>query len=65
MFSLGGGYLMVKSRALAERQRQRALGDYSVSVDRSGTSFTLVVLAARPSQQQGTVLLNCVLGGGI
>ncbi|KAF2690467.1 hypothetical protein K458DRAFT_413251 [Lentithecium fluviatile CBS 122367] len=36
VFSLGGGYMMVKSRALAEKQRQRAVGDYSVSVDRSG-----------------------------
>ena len=34
--SLGGGFLMIKSRALAEQQRERAAGDYSVAVDRSG-----------------------------
>ncbi|KAF2241073.1 hypothetical protein BU26DRAFT_525600 [Trematosphaeria pertusa] len=34
--SLGGGYMMLKSRALAAKQRERAVGDYSVSVDRSG-----------------------------
>ncbi|OAG09847.1 uncharacterized protein CC84DRAFT_1160897 [Paraphaeosphaeria sporulosa] len=34
MFSLGGGYLTMKSRALAVKQRER--GDYSVTVDRSG-----------------------------
>jgi hypothetical protein len=34
-FSLGGGYLMLKSRTLAVKQR--AAGDYSVTVDRSGT----------------------------
>ncbi|KAH4046283.1 hypothetical protein HBI56_172710 [Parastagonospora nodorum] len=36
IFSLGGGYFMVKSRSLAERQRVRAEGDYSVAVHRSG-----------------------------
>ncbi|KAF2631160.1 hypothetical protein BU25DRAFT_407698 [Macroventuria anomochaeta] len=34
--SLGGGYLMIKSKSLAEKQRERAAGDYSVTVDRSG-----------------------------
>ncbi|XPS76957.1 hypothetical protein M3J09_008999 [Ascochyta lentis] len=34
--SLGGGYLMIKSRSLAEKQRDRVAGDYSVTVDRSG-----------------------------
>jgi hypothetical protein len=43
IFSLSGGYMMVKSRALAERQRQRAQGDYSVTVDRSGTSGFLFI----------------------
>ncbi|KAF2703571.1 hypothetical protein K504DRAFT_392080 [Pleomassaria siparia CBS 279.74] len=37
IFSLGGGYMMMKSRALETRQKERAAGDYSVSVDRSGT----------------------------
>ncbi|KAF2750481.1 hypothetical protein M011DRAFT_244017 [Sporormia fimetaria CBS 119925] len=32
---LGGTYLMVKSRAVAVKRRQRAAGDYSVDVDRS------------------------------
>jgi hypothetical protein len=30
--------LTIKSRTLAEKQRARAIGDYSVTVDRSGTS---------------------------
>ncbi|UPX18785.1 uncharacterized protein EKO05_0009077 [Ascochyta rabiei] len=34
--SLGGGYLMTKSRPSAELQRDRNDGDYSVTVDRSG-----------------------------
>ncbi|KAJ4990283.1 hypothetical protein SVAN01_04165 [Stagonosporopsis vannaccii] len=34
--SLGGGYLLIKSRSLAEQQRERVAGDYSVTVDRSG-----------------------------
>ncbi|KAF2451719.1 hypothetical protein P171DRAFT_478747 [Karstenula rhodostoma CBS 690.94] len=34
IFSLGGGYLALKSRALAIKQRES--GDYSVTVDRSG-----------------------------
>ena len=37
--SLGGGFLMIKSKALAEQQRERAAGDYSVTVDRSGITF--------------------------
>jgi hypothetical protein len=37
--SFGGGYSVVKSRTLAEKQR--AIGDYSVTVDRSGTSLQL------------------------
>ncbi|KAH7061971.1 hypothetical protein BKA63DRAFT_527175 [Paraphoma chrysanthemicola] len=36
LLSLGGGYFMIKSRTLAEKQRNRAAGDYSVTVDRSG-----------------------------
>ncbi|KAF1944403.1 hypothetical protein EJ02DRAFT_420475 [Clathrospora elynae] len=36
LFSLGGGYFMVKSRTLAEKKRAREAGDYSVTVDRSG-----------------------------
>jgi hypothetical protein len=34
--SLGSGYFIVKSRALADKQRDRAAGDYTVTVDRSG-----------------------------
>jgi len=34
--SLGGGFLMIKSKALADQQSERATGDYSVTVDRSG-----------------------------
>ncbi|KAF1830983.1 hypothetical protein BDW02DRAFT_601182 [Decorospora gaudefroyi] len=34
--SLGSGYFMVKSRALSDKQRTRAEGDYTVTVDRSG-----------------------------
>jgi hypothetical protein len=34
---------MMKSRTLAEKQRVRAIGDYSVTVDRSGTSFIVSV----------------------
>ena len=37
LMSLGGSYLIMKSRTLAEKKRERAVGDYSVSVDRSGT----------------------------
>ncbi|KAF1948887.1 hypothetical protein CC80DRAFT_223631 [Byssothecium circinans] len=36
LLSLGGGYGIVKTRTLAEKRRERASGDYSVSVDRSG-----------------------------
>jgi len=46
-FSLGGGYLMLKSRTLAVKQR--AAGDYSVTVDRSGalpkTSHTRSIIS--------------------
>ncbi|KAH7350346.1 hypothetical protein BKA66DRAFT_431208 [Pyrenochaeta sp. MPI-SDFR-AT-0127] len=38
VLTLGSGYFIVKSRILADKQRERAAGDYSVSVDRSGTS---------------------------
>jgi hypothetical protein len=31
--------MVLKSRTLAEKQRIRATGDYSVTVDRSGTSL--------------------------
>ncbi|KAF2121090.1 hypothetical protein BDV96DRAFT_484403, partial [Lophiotrema nucula] len=34
--SLGSGYMVLKSRTLAQKQKERAAGDYSVSVDRSG-----------------------------
>ncbi|PSN62319.1 hypothetical protein BS50DRAFT_638855 [Corynespora cassiicola Philippines] len=34
VLSLGGGYMVIKSRALAVKQRET--GDYSVTVDRSG-----------------------------
>ncbi|KAF2829489.1 hypothetical protein CC86DRAFT_368495 [Ophiobolus disseminans] len=34
LVALSGGYFMVKGRTLAEKQR--AVGDYSVTVDRSG-----------------------------
>jgi hypothetical protein len=34
---------MMKSRTLAEKQRVRAIGDYSVTVDRSGTSSIVSV----------------------
>ncbi|OCK93037.1 uncharacterized protein K441DRAFT_567913 [Cenococcum geophilum 1.58] len=37
LMSLGGSYFIMKSRTLAEKKRERAVGDYSVSVDRSGT----------------------------
>ncbi|OCK83596.1 hypothetical protein K432DRAFT_379373 [Lepidopterella palustris CBS 459.81] len=33
--SLGGSYFFMKSRTLAQN-KERAVGDYSVSVDRSG-----------------------------
>ncbi|OCL14397.1 hypothetical protein AOQ84DRAFT_351525 [Glonium stellatum] len=36
LLSLGGSYFIIKSRTLAEKKRERAVGDYSVSVDRSG-----------------------------
>ena len=68
VFSLGGGFLMVRSRALAERQRQRALDDYSVSVDRSGSSSGL---AAHAQASRGDTLkrrygiADYVSGGGI
>jgi hypothetical protein len=39
LFSFAGGYLTLKSRTLAEKQRIRANGDYSVTVDRSGMSL--------------------------
>ncbi|KAH7089233.1 hypothetical protein FB567DRAFT_328542 [Paraphoma chrysanthemicola] len=45
LLSLGGGYFMIKSRTLAEKQRNRAAGDYSVTVDRSGTSLSSAALA--------------------
>jgi len=35
--SLGSGYFVVKSKTLADRQRARVDGDYTVTVDRSGT----------------------------
>jgi hypothetical protein len=37
--SLGSGYFILKSKALADKQRDRAAGDYTVTVDRSGTKF--------------------------
>ena len=43
IISLGSGYMMLKSRTLAVKQKERAIGDYSVSVDRSGTWMILVV----------------------
>jgi hypothetical protein len=58
--SLGGGFLMIKSRSLAEQQRERAAGDYSVTVDRSGMyihgSVSLPIM---------TIVLTHNLGGGI
>jgi hypothetical protein len=58
--SLGGGFLMIKSRSLAEQQRERAAGDYSVTVDRSGMhihgSVSLPIV---------TIVLTHNLGGGI
>ncbi|CAI6342118.1 unnamed protein product [Periconia digitata] len=38
-FSFAGGYMALKSRAMS--QRQRDVGDYSVTVDRSGMSLRL------------------------
>ncbi|KAF2659157.1 hypothetical protein K491DRAFT_216418 [Lophiostoma macrostomum CBS 122681] len=38
--SLGGTYAILKSRTLAAKQNEKAAGDYSVSVDRSG-AFSL------------------------
>jgi hypothetical protein len=35
--SLGSGYFVIKSKTMADRQRARAEGDYTVTVDRSGT----------------------------
>ncbi|KAF2871727.1 hypothetical protein BDV95DRAFT_493928 [Massariosphaeria phaeospora] len=40
--SLGGGYMMLKSKTLAEKQRERATGDFSVSVDRSGMNHPII-----------------------
>jgi hypothetical protein len=52
--------LMIKSRSLAEQQRERAAGDYSVTVDRSGMyihgSVSLPIM---------TIVLTHNLGGGI
>ncbi|KAF1841221.1 uncharacterized protein K460DRAFT_371232 [Cucurbitaria berberidis CBS 394.84] len=36
LFTLGSGYVAFKSKTLADKRRERAIGDYSVSVDRSG-----------------------------
>lgn len=41
VLTLGSGYFIVKSKTLADKQRERAAGDYSVSVDRSGTSVLI------------------------
>jgi len=39
--------MMLKSRTLAEKQRQRAIGDYSVTVDRSGMLLLMSLPSAR------------------
>jgi len=39
----------MKSRTLAEKKRERAVGDYSVSVDRSGTFASAQQLTQPPS----------------
>ncbi|KAF2494276.1 hypothetical protein BU16DRAFT_619420 [Lophium mytilinum] len=36
VFTFGGSYILFKSRALAAKKQNKAIGDYSVSVDRSG-----------------------------
>ncbi|OAL45302.1 hypothetical protein IQ07DRAFT_591636 [Pyrenochaeta sp. DS3sAY3a] len=41
LVSLGSGYFIIKSKTLTEKQR--AAGDYSVSVDRSGEHHCLLV----------------------
>ncbi|KAF2010076.1 hypothetical protein BU24DRAFT_428112 [Aaosphaeria arxii CBS 175.79] len=38
VISLGGTYMILKSKTLAVKQDNRTAGDYSVSVDRSGRS---------------------------
>jgi hypothetical protein len=55
-----GGFLMIKSRALAEQQRERAAGDYSVTVDRSG-----MYIHGSVSLPIVTIVLTHDLGGGI
>ncbi|KAF2271349.1 uncharacterized protein EI97DRAFT_437938 [Westerdykella ornata] len=34
--SLGGSYLLLRSRLVPAKQKERPAGDFSVSVDRSG-----------------------------
>jgi hypothetical protein len=58
--SLGGGFLMMKSRALAEQQGEKAAGDYSVTVDRSG----MYIHGSVPLPTV-TIVLTHNLGGGI
>jgi len=61
MFSLGSGYMMIKARTLAARQKVRAVGDYSVSVDRSGTWSGVAQLRASRETPCFMILLNEVL----
>lgn len=63
MLSLGGGYLMIKSRTLAAKQRERAVGDFSVSVDRSGMLTCGPPNDSLPEVESRTALT--VAGGGI
>jgi hypothetical protein len=57
LFSLGGGYLTLKSRALAVKQRET--GDYSVTVDRSGKYSPLGTLTRHPTQPPSPLPSGC------
>jgi hypothetical protein len=56
---------MMKSRTLAESQRVRPIGDYSVTVDRSGTSSTFHLDVCLRASSRNLVCADNYLGGGI
>ena len=53
IFSLAGSYLVLKSRTLATKQREN--GDFSVTVDRSGSQPTTATLWQLANRHQAAV----------
>lgn len=56
---------MIKSRSLAEKHRERLNGDYSVTVDRSGTCLALACSSIERCMGAFGSILTLIVGGGI